>query len=62
MSVSVVSARALRIHRARGAVTVEYIVLVASVGIVVVVALVAFGPSFVRYFETTRAIALVPAP
>lgn len=47
---------------ARGAVTTEYVVLVAAVGIVTVAALVAFGPSFVRYFETTRALTLVPAP
>jgi hypothetical protein len=43
-------------------VTVEYIVLVASVGIVIAGALFAFGPSFVSYFETTRGVALVPAP
>lgn len=46
----------------RGAVSVEYAVLVAAVGIVVAVALIAFGPSFVRYFEFVRAIVLVPAP
>ena len=46
----------------RGAVTVEYVVLVAAVGIVIAGALVGLGPTFVRYFETTRAVALVPAP
>lgn len=50
------------LRRPRGAATVEYVVLVGAVGIVVAGALVAFGPSFVRYFETTRAVALVPAP
>lgn len=49
-------------NASRGAVSVEYIVLVATVGIAIAGALVALGPTFVRYFETTRAVALVPAP
>ena len=52
----------MSLTRARGAASVEYTVLVSVVGIVVAVALVAFGPSFVRYFELVRALVLVPAP
>jgi Flp pilus assembly pilin Flp len=48
--------------RSRGAVTVEYVVLVGLIGIGLAASLVAFGPSFVRYFEITRDLALLPAP
>lgn len=54
--------RVRRRARARGAVSVEYIVLVGAVAIALAVSLVAFGPSFVRHYEITRDLALMPAP
>ncbi len=45
-----------------GAVSTEYVVLMGSVGLVVVLALVAIGPVLVKDFETTRTVIAAPFP
>lgn len=62
LSLTLPPQRVRRRAHARGAVSVEYIVLVGAVAIALAVSLVAFGPSFVRHYEITRDLALVPAP
>jgi Flp pilus assembly pilin Flp len=46
----------------RGAVSTEYVVLMGAVGIGVVFALVAVGPTLVKDFETTRTVIAAPYP
>jgi Flp pilus assembly pilin Flp len=46
----------------RGAVSTEYVVLMGAVGIGVVFALVAVGPTLVKDFETTRTVIAAPFP
>jgi Flp pilus assembly pilin Flp len=46
----------------RGAVSTEYVVLMGAVGIGVVFALVAVGPTLVKDFQTTRTVIAAPIP
>lgn len=46
----------------RGAASVEYVVLVGTVGLVVMAALVAVGPVLISDYETTRSIVAAPFP
>ncbi len=46
----------------RGAVSTEYVVLMGAVGIGIVFALVATGPTLVKDFETTRTAIAAPFP
>ncbi len=46
----------------RGAVSTEYVVLMGAVGLGVVFALVAIGPTLVKDFETTRTVIAAPFP
>jgi Flp pilus assembly pilin Flp len=46
----------------RGAVSTEYVVLMGAVGIGVVFALVAVGPTLVRDFQSTRTVIAAPIP
>jgi Flp pilus assembly pilin Flp len=50
------------ISDSRGAATVEYIVLVGTVGLVVMAALVAIGPVLIADYETTRSVVAAPFP
>lgn len=46
----------------RGAVSVEYLVVLATVGMVVAFAIVGFGPALVQSFSFTRALIISPTP
>ncbi|HEY6555931.1 MAG TPA: hypothetical protein VI072_01605 [Polyangiaceae bacterium] len=46
----------------RGAVSVEYLVLLATMGMVVAFAIVGFGPALVQSFSFTRALIISPTP
>ncbi len=46
----------------RGAVSTEYVVLMGAVGIGVVFALVAVGPTLVKDFQSTRTVIAAPVP
>lgn len=46
----------------RGAVSTEYLVLVATMGLGLVFALVAVGPGLVKDFQTTRTVIAAPVP
>jgi len=46
----------------RGAVSTEYVVLMGAVGIGVVFALVAVGPTLVKDFQSTRTVIAAPIP
>jgi Flp pilus assembly pilin Flp len=50
------------LHEAQGAVSTEYVVLVGTMGLVLVVALVTVGPSLVRSFQATRTVVAAPFP
>ena len=50
------------LHDTRGAVSTEYVVLMGTLGLVVVSALVAVGPSLVRNFQQTRTVIAAPFP
>lgn len=51
-----------RMHRARGAVMVEYSVLIGTVALGASLALVGLGVAFVRSFEFVRGFILYPFP
>jgi Flp pilus assembly pilin Flp len=46
----------------RGAASVEYIVLVGTVGLLLMAALFALGPGLIANYETTRSIVAAPFP
>jgi Flp pilus assembly pilin Flp len=46
----------------RGAVSTEYVVLMGAVGVGVVFALVAVGPTLVKDFQSTRTVIAAPIP
>lgn len=46
----------------RGAVAAEYIVLLATMGLVVALSILGMGPSLVRSFSFTRAVIVSPTP
>ncbi len=46
----------------RGAVSVEYVVVLATVGMAVAFAIVGFGPALVQSFSFTRALIISPTP
>ncbi|MFI5298024.1 MAG: hypothetical protein ACHREM_07995 [Polyangiales bacterium] len=46
----------------RGSAMTEYVVLVGTVGLAVVVTLVAIGPKLVKDFEASRQMIVAPSP
>jgi Flp pilus assembly pilin Flp len=46
----------------RGAVSTEYVVLVATMGLGLMFALVAVGPGLVKDFQNTRTVIAAPVP
>lgn len=57
----VAGARRFRADR-RGAVSVEYVVVLATTGMVVAFAIIGWGPALVQSFTFTRALIISPTP
>lgn len=49
-------------RRARGAVSLEYVVLLATCGIVISLAIVSLGPAIATAYQQNRQIVIAPVP